>query len=156
MVKVVQHDQIYILKQFSFSYPVPFLTCVVIQPSFNSFSTALVLVSIPDTIPKNGWNHGHSLIEKPLQQTEMADTSLQRAPFSRTNGIFRIEIQLYIEDSYYSSRFLTKERCFVPMKTQRGNIYMIILQFLAQWNLSIADMLYSKHLSIADTFPKNG
>ena len=25
-----------------------------------------------------------------------------------------------------------------------------------QWNLSIADMLYSGHLSIADTFPKNG
>ena len=27
---------------------------------------------------------------------------------------------------------------------------------LLQWNLSIADMLYSGHLSIADTFPKNG
>ena len=25
-----------------------------------------------------------------------------------------------------------------------------------QWNLSIADLLYSGHLSIADTFPKNG
>ena len=25
-----------------------------------------------------------------------------------------------------------------------------------QWSLSIADMLYSGHLSIADTFPKNG
>ena len=30
------------------------------------------------------------------------------------------------------------------------------LIFLVQWNLSIADMLYSGHLSIADTFPKNG
>ena len=29
-------------------------------------------------------------------------------------------------------------------------------QLILQWNLSIADMLYSGHLSIADTFPKNG
>ena len=35
------------------------------------------------------------------------------------------------------------------LKTFRCGIYV-------QWNLSIADMLYSGQLSIADTFPKNG
>ena len=35
------------------------------------------------------------------------------------------------------------------LKTFRCGIYV-------QWNLSIADMIYSGQLSMADTFPKNG
>ena len=30
------------------------------------------------------------------------------------------------------------------------------LIYQIQWNLSVADILYSGHLSIADTIPKNG
>ena len=33
---------------------------------------------------------------------------------------------------------------------------IIARPMVVQWNLSIADMLYSGHLSIVDTFPENG
>ena len=59
-------------------------------------------LSMADTIRRNGWNHSHSLIEKPLYRDRnsghlsIADTILWN------QWHFCIEIYLCIADSYYS------------------------------------------------------
>ena len=56
---------------------------------------------------------------------------------------------------YLIEKFTFKTRSTVIMKTEI-NCETITIATPLQWNLSIADMLYSGHLSIADTFPENG